>query len=182
MPTPEEQLQKMMAKLEADSGHPPDWWLDRVDESGLAKHGEKVAFLKSEHSLGHGYANALVHLATSRAEGDPGSDDVVDAQYHGKEQLRPIHDAVIAAVSGFGDDVEIAPKKTSVSLRRSKQFALIEPATKSRVDIGINLKGDEPTERLLAAGGMCTHKVRVSDVAEVDDELIGWLREAYERA
>ena len=78
--------------------------------------------------------------------------------------------------------MEIAPKKTSVSLRRSKQFGLIEPATKTRVDIGINLKGDVPTERLLAAGGMCTHNVRVSDVAQVDDELIAWLREAYERA
>ena len=172
----------MIANLEADSGHPLDWWLDRVDESGLAKHGEKVAFLKSEHGLGHGYANAVVALAKQRSEGVAGSVDLIDAQYRGKEQLRPIHDAVIAAVEGFGNDVEIAPKKTSVSLRRNKQFALIEPATKSRVDIGINLKGDGPTERLLAAGGMCTHKVRVGDVAAVDDELIGWLREAYERA
>ena len=182
MPTPEEQLQTMIANLEADSGKPLSWWLDVVDQSGLAKHGEKVAYLKSKHGLGHGYANAVVALAKQRSEGVAGSDDLVEAQYRGKEQLRPIHDAIIAAVTDFGDDVEVAPKKSSVSLRRSKQFGLIEPATKTRVDIGINLKGDEPTERLLAAGGMCTHKVRVSDVAEVDDELIGWLREAYERA
>jgi hypothetical protein len=172
----------MLANLEADSGKPVSWWFDVIDQSGLTKHGQKVAYLKSEHGLGHGYANTLVHLATQRTEVGNETVDLVGAQYRGKEQLRPIHDAVITAVSGFGDDVEIAPKKTSVSLRRSKQFALIEPATKTRVDIGINLKGDEPTERLLAAGGMCTHKVRVSDVAEVDDELIGWLREAYERA
>lgn len=182
MPTPEEQLRTMLANLEADSGKPVSWWFDVIDQSGLTKHGQKVAYLKSEHGLGHGYANTLVHLATQRTEVGNETVDLVGAQYRGKEQLRPIHDAVITAVSGFGDDVEIAPKKTSVSLRRSKQFALIEPATKTRVDIGINLKGDEPTERLLAAGGMCTHKVRVSDVAEVDDELIGWLREAYERA
>ena len=182
MPTPEEQLQTMMANLEADSGKPVSWWLDVIDQSGMTKHGEKVAYLKTEHGLGHGYANTLVHLATQRAEAGSETVDLVDAQYRGKEHLRPIHDAVIAAVSGFGDDVEIAPKKTSVSLRRSKQFAVVEPATKTRVDIGINLKGDEPTDRLLAAGGMCTHKVRVSDVAQVDDELVGWLREAYERA
>jgi len=182
VPTPEEQLRTMLANLEADSGKPVSWWFDVIDQSGLTKHGQKVAYLKSEHGLGHGYANTLVHLATQRTEVGNETVDLVGAQYRGKEQLRPIHDAVITAVSGFGDDVEIAPKKTSVSLRRSKQFALIEPATKTRVDIGINLKGDEPTERLLAAGGMCTHKVRVSDVAEVDDELIGWLREAYERA
>ena len=182
MPTPEEQLQKMMAKLEADSGKPVSWWLDVVDGSGLAKHGEKVTLLKSEYGLGHGYANALVRLATQRQEGGNGEDDLVTAQYQGKEQLRPIHDAIVAAVRWFGDDVECAPKKASVSLRRSKQFALIEPATKTRVDVGINLKGDPPTDRLLEAGGMCTHKVKLSDVAEVDDELVGWLRDAYERA
>jgi hypothetical protein len=182
MSTPEEQMQTMMANLEADTGKPVSWWLDQVDQSGLAKHGEKVAFLKSEHGLGHGYANALVHLATQRAEGGSFEEDLVEAQYRGKEQLRPIHDAVVAAVRGFGDDVEVAPKKTSVSVRRSKQFALIEPATKTRVDIGINLKGEAGTDRLIEVGGMCTHKVKVSGVAEVDDQLIGWLREAYARA
>ena len=182
MPTPEEQLRTMLANLEADSGKPVAWWLDQVDQSGLTKHGEKVAFLKSEHGLGHGYANTLVHLATQRAEGGAGEADLVAAQYQGKEQLRPIYDAVVAAVQDFGDDVEVAARKTSVSLRRSKQFGLIEPATKSRVDIGINLRGEEATDRLLSDGGMCTHKVRVSDVAEVDDELVGWLRAAYARA
>lgn len=180
MPTPEEQLATMIANLESNSGKPLEWWLDVVDGSGLSKHGEKVAFLKTEHGLGHGLANAVVHLAGRRQE--DGDDDPVDAQYQGKEHLRPIHDAVVAVVSGFGDDVEIAPKKASVSLRRSKQFALIEPATKTRVDVGINLKGEPPSDRLEAAGGMCTHRVRLTDVSEVDDELMGWLRQAYERA
>jgi hypothetical protein len=89
---------------------------------------------------------------------------------------------LIKVVSKFGDDVELAPKKAGVSLRRSKQFALIEPSTKTRIDLGITLKGIAPTDRLKVVGGMCTHKVGVTSLDQVDDELIGWLRDAYERA
>ncbi len=76
----------------------------------------------------------------------------------------------------------MAPKKTTVSLRRSKQFAVIEPASASRMQLGINLRDAEPTERLRAAGGMCTHRVDVRSLEEVDAELLGWMREAYELA
>ena len=82
----------------------------------------------------------------------------------------------------FGNDVELAPKKAGVSLRRSKQFALIEPTTRTRIDIGINLNGISPTDRLKAAGGMCTHKVALTRLDQIDDELAGWLRTAYQQA
>jgi len=88
-------------------------------------------------------------------------------------------------VRKFGKDVEIAPKKTYVSLRRSKQFALIQPSTKSRVDLGINLKGAKPTGRLEASGSfnaMVSHRVRLEKKADVDKEVVGWLKAAYEGA
>jgi hypothetical protein len=91
----------------------------------------------------------------------------------------------VAAVEAFGDDIELAPKKAYVSLRRAKQFGIVQPSTKTRVDVGINLKGVDPGGRLEASGSfnaMVSHRVRVSDAAEVDDELIGWLRDAYEAA
>jgi hypothetical protein len=184
MATPEEQEQSMIANLERDSGKPIAWWLDLVEGSGLARHGERVAFLKADHGLGHGFANLVVHLARRRGDGEAAGapDDLVETQYRGKEHLRPIYDAIREAVQGFGADVEFTPKMAGVSLRRSKQFALVEPATKTRVDVGINLKGEPPTGRLEIAGGMCTHRVRVGDVGEVDAELVDWLREAYERA
>jgi hypothetical protein len=78
--------------------------------------------------------------------------------------------------------VDVAPKKTGVSLRRSKQFAVIEAASATRLQLGINLRGTEPTERLRAAGGMCTHRVDVRGLDEIDDELVVWLRQAYELA
>jgi hypothetical protein len=111
---------------------------------------------------------------------------LIDAQYKGhKVALRPIYDALIAAVKGFGRDVEIAPKKAYVSLRRSKQFGLIQPSTTTRVDVGLVLKEVQPSGRLETSGSfnaMVTHRVRVEKQADVDVELIGWLRKAYEQA
>jgi hypothetical protein len=88
-------------------------------------------------------------------------------------------------VRKFGADVELDPKKAYVSVRRNKQFALVQPSTKTRVDVGIQLKGAPPAGRLEASGSwnaMVSHRVRVESVAEVDAELIGWLKEAYAKA
>ena len=77
---------------------------------------------------------------------------------------------------------EVAPKKGYVSLRRKKQFAMIGPATNTRVEVGLNMKGVPPTERLVEqpAGGMCNYKVKLTEAGQVDDELIAWIRQAYE--
>jgi predicted transport protein len=102
-----------------------------------------------------------------------------------KATLRPIFDALLGAVLGFGDDVERAPKKGYVSLRRKTQFATLHPSTKVRFDVGLKLKGVPPKGRLEAAGswnGMVTHRVRLESPAAVDEELVGWLRQAYDRA
>ena len=108
------------------------------------------------------------------------------AQYAGdKAGLRPMYDAIMKAASGFGADVEVSPKKTYVSLRRSKQFALVQPSTKIRIDVGLNLKGVAPAGRLEASGSfnaMCTHRVRVESAGDVDAALIAWLRDAYDKA
>src|SRR5439155_8372208 len=146
---------------------------------------ECITLLKSKHGVTHGYANmiALQFLQTDSHTATD-ADALVAAQYAGaKAGLKPIYDAVIAAVQSFGKDVEISPKKAYVSLRRSKQFAIVQPSTASRVDVGLVLKGVEPKGRLEAAGSfnaMVTHRVRVSTPAEVDKELVGWLKQAYQ--
>ena len=109
--------------------------------------------------------------------------DLVSAQYSGaKEALRPLHDAIVAFAQSLGDDVEIAPKKASVSLRRKKQFALITPATKTRIDLGLALKGDEPVGRLESYNAMCSHRVRLESESDFDEDVKGWMREAYSRS
>ena len=82
----------------------------------------------------------------------------------------------------FGEDVELAPKQSYVSLRRSKQFATVGPASGGRLEVGLNLKGIEPSGRLEASSGMCTHRVRLVSADEFDGEVQGWLHEAYDRA
>lgn len=51
--------------IEQKYGHPVAHWFALLGERGGAKHMELVNWLKSEHGLGHGHANALVahHLA-----------------------------------------------------------------------------------------------------------------------
>lgn len=183
MTEPDKSMETMIANLEKNTGHDLDWWVEQVNRSGAEKLGEIVALLKSEHGFGHGYANLVAHTARERRAGGPASDDeLVSAQYRGKEHLLPIYERLRDAATSLGGDVEVAPKKTGVSLRRSKQFALIEPATKTRIDLGLNLRGVVGNERLREAGGMCTHKVAITSIDDVDDALLAWLHQAYELA
>lgn len=158
-----------------------------VRNSGLTQHGEIRDMLKRDLGMGHGDANALVHYVlrsegAGAAQAKPATTaDVLDAIYTGpKAHLRPIHDQLMAAIDAFGP-FETAPKKGYVSLRRKKQFVMIGPATNTRVEVGINMKGVEPTDRLaaVAPGGMCNYKVKVTGAGQVDDELISWIRQAY---
>lgn len=172
----------MIANLSTNTGKTLEEWFVVLDSTGLEKHTDLINYLKNEHGVSHGFANGIVLQFRNRGF-EQGDDALVDAQYTGpKTSLRPLYGKLIEAVSAFGADVEIAPKKSSVSLRRHKQFALIEAPSATRLQLGINLGDTVPTGRLLAAKGMCTHKVSVASATEIDAELLGWLRGAYDRA
>ena len=137
----------------------------------------------SRPSTGSDIANRIVIEARKTiSAGPPLPDELVESHYSGRNApLRPVYDAVVAAVTTFGSDVELAPKKTYVSMRRGKQFGQVGPAA-GQLEISLNLPGREETERLRPASGMATHRVRIGHASELDDELLGWLRDAYERA
>lgn len=111
-------------------------------------------------------------------------EEKIQAQYKGKEQLWPIYEQLTAVVRNLDPHVQFAIRKTYVSMQKGKQFGVIQPTTKSRLDVGLKLPGVEPTARLQPAGsfgsGQVTHKVALSTPAEIDAELIAWLRQAYE--
>jgi predicted transport protein len=115
---------------------------------------------------------------------EAGGGELVDRQYAGKEALRPIYDRLYAALAALGEDVEPGPRGTYVSFGRPKQFALVQPSTKTRVDLGLRLPSMPVGDRLADAGsfgsGNITHKVALTSVDEVDAELEGWLRAAYD--
>ena len=181
-------LATQLANIEKRTGKTLTELAAIVKGSGLTRHGELVTMLKTALGMGHGDANTLVHtvLKSDGASATQGlsSGAVLEALYTGpRAALRPIHDELLAALRQFGD-FEEAPKKTYVSYRRKKQFATIGPATKTQVEVGLNMKGVKPTGRLqeLPAGGMCNYKVRVSAASEVDAELTGWIKTAYDAA
>ena len=183
MSSVEEQIATQEANIERSTGKSMAEWFAIVQESGLEKHGQQVAMLKADHGLGHGNANLIaIRAREAAAGGAPSDDELVESHYAGKNAgLRAAYDAVIAEVSGYGPDVELAPKKTYVSLRRRKQFASVGPAA-GQLEVCLNLPGNDPTERLKPITGMATHRVRIPDASGLDQELRAWLRDAYERA
>lgn len=184
MATPEEMAEKMVRNLEAKTGRSLPAWLAITADSGLEKHGAIVKWLKQEHGVTHGFASLIAHKTLQKGQAAASGEDLVAAQYAGpKAGLRPIYDALMGAVADFGGDVEIAPKKAYVSLRRKEQFGLVQPSTRTRLDVGLNLKGVEPTPRLELSGSfnaMCSHRVRLTGPEQVDSELVGWLQQAYD--
>lgn len=175
-----------MASLAAKTGKTIDAWMVIACATGIEKHAELVARLKADHGLTHGYANTIALKARGSDATSIGAEDLEAAMFAGpKAAIRPVFDKVMALVAGLGDDVAVAPKKGYLSLRRKKQFALVQPSTKDRLDLGLNLKGDAPEGRLEASGSwnaMVSHRVRIGSEAEVDAELDRWLRDAYGRA
>lgn len=172
-------LRTMIDNMPAKTGKTLEEWTVLLREENFNKHAEAVAFLKAKHGVTHGFANTIVTL--SREEGN--AIDLVATQYEGKESLKPIYDMLIATMTKFGNDVVVAPKKGSVSLIRKNQFALIKPATKKRIDLGLKLKGIEIQGRLENSGPfgtMCTHRIQLQQVKDVDKEVVNWLLKAYE--
>lgn len=186
-----------LKNIQAKTGKSIVELLAAVAASGAAKHGDKRSWLMQTYKLGHGDANTVVHFADkplpdlgdlgkgAPAAAVPAADgEALDAIYTGaKAHLRPLHEAVMAVVQGFGS-FEEAPKKSYISLRRKKQFAMVGPATKDSVEIGLNAKDLAPHARLKLqpAGSMCNATTRIGSAAEIDALLKGWLKQSYDAA
>lgn len=177
--------QTMIENLHKNTGKSLEQWIEIVKKENFAKHGEIVKFLKERHGFTHGFANLVAHKAKeSDADSAENKDDLIIAQYKGKEHLKPIYDKLISEILTLGNDIEMAPKNAYVSLRRKKQFATLHPATKTRFEIGLNLKGQEPTGKLEAEkpGSMCSHKIKIESISDIDNEVINWIKTAYNNA
>lgn len=175
-------LQTMISNMPEKTGKTLEQWKKILKAKAFEKHSEAVNFLKKEHGVTHGFANTIVTLSKQENHSE---DDLVSNQYKGKEHLFPIYEKLISVVTDFGNDVTVTPKKTSVSVIRKRQFVLIKPATKTRIDLGLKLPDTPTTDRLGNSGPfgtMCTHRVKLTSVNDVDSKLISWMKDAYEQA
>ena len=181
MASPDEMALSMRENIEAKTGEKESHWFDVLAHSSLEKHGQMVKLLKEQHNVTHGFANLIVSDFLNK-DHQLNEADLINAQYEGaKAPLRVIYEAIIERLQSLAE-LEISPKKSYVSLRHHKQFAIIQPSTKTRVDVGLNLKDSPATDRLELSGSfnaMVSHRVRLTDVNQVDDELIEWLALAY---
>ncbi len=184
--TPREMHEAVIANLEPKTGRDLAGWLALLREQGPTGKA-RVAWLKAEHGLGHGQATTIVREADGGPDFMKGPDALLAAQYaDDKAALRPIYEAVVAAATGFGDDVRVEPCSGYVSLLRKRQFAMIKASTNSRVDVGLALS-DAPLQGRLAPakslGGSdrITHRLPLAGVDEVDAEAVAALRAAYDR-
>jgi predicted transport protein len=186
MASPEEQLASMIANFKEKTGKTLEQWLKVTAKAGLAKHGEIVKLLKGEHGMGHGFANLVAARTLEAGAPAAGGDDLLAAQYAGpKADMKAVYDAVEKAARALGKDVIVRPLKTYVTLRRGKQFAIVKPSTKTRVDVGFNLKGVDPAGKLLPSGSlgsMVTHRMELTSPKDVNAEFKRWLKQAYQGA
>jgi len=173
----------MLDNLQKNTGKTLTEWITLVKKESFNKHGEILKFLKENHGFTHGFANLVALKARGADAGSvENKDELVDKQYQGKEHFRTLYDKLLGEIMRFGNDIEIAPKKAYVSLRRKKQFAILQPATKTRFEIGINLKGVPAKGKLMeinTPNAMCSHKINLMNDSEIDKEVIEWLKTAY---
>jgi hypothetical protein len=179
-----------IANIQKKTGKSMQELTELINNSGLKKHGEIRGMLMEKLGLGYGDASMLVQYVQKTdvqlivQEKGLTTEEFLDEIYTGpKASLRPIHEKLIDVIDQFGE-YEIAPKKGYVSLRRKRQFAMIGPATNTRVELGINIKNLEADERLLEqpAGSMCNYKIRLTSADQVDKQVVSWVRKAFDNA
>ena len=194
MADPQAALLTQLRNIQSKTGQTLAQLHAQLEGSGLTKHGEKRSWLMEKLGLGYGDANAVVTLqgkplpagleGAAPPAASSASEDPLDAIYAGnKAALRPLHEAVMAQIQALGD-FEIAPKKAYLSLRRNKQFAMVGPATAKQIEIGLNCKtlAEHPRLKHLPPGGMCQASTRIDSPDQIDAELLGWLRAAFDSA
>ena len=153
-----------------------------IAKSGLSKVSEQRAMLMETLGLGYGDANALA-LQRKKLQETPDDDPLVLIYTGAKAHLRHLHERLVHEIDLIGSSEKHA-KKNYISFRRKKQFAMLGPVTNDMLELGLNIKGLPATPRLkaVAAGGMCQYTVRITSESEIDKELVGWIRQAYDGA
>jgi hypothetical protein len=180
-------FQAYLDNVQTKTGKSPADFAKLASQKGLTKHGEIVGWLKSDCKLGHGHATAIAGVILKGGKPPRSDATKLDELFSGtKASWRKPSDALVTKIAKFGPDVEALANSTYVNLLRAKKkFGILQPASASRLDIGVKLKGQAPVGRFEAAGdwnAMVTHRVRIEDAKDIDAELLGWLKRAYDAA
>ena len=186
--------QKWIGELKQKTGRTLEEWLKHIKKEGPADEKERRAWLKEKYGLGTNTAWWLAERSVGKGEalGDPDAylesaeRDVEKMFSGGKAHLRPIYEALLKLGLKTGKEAKACPCQTIVPLYRNHVFAQIKPTTQTRIDMGFALGDMKPTGRLIDTGGFAkkdriTHRIPISSLDDIDDEVKQWLKVAYDR-
>jgi hypothetical protein len=185
--------QRWVADLHEKTGKSLDQWIALVKKSGPSAEQERRAWLKAKHKLGTNAASWIAERAAGQGKetDDPmayleAAENYVAQMFSGsKEALRPIYDELLQLGLKQGKDVKACPCQTIVPLYRNHVFAQIKPTTRTRIDFGFALRDTKATGRLIDTGGYAkkdriTHRIAITSIADIDNEVTRWLKAAYD--
>ena len=186
--------QKWISELKEKTGRSLEEWLKHIKKEGPADETGRRAWLKEKYGLGTNTAWWLAERSVGKGEETADGDAYLAAAERGvekmfsgsKAQLRPLYDVLLKLGLKTGKDAKACPCTTIVPLYRKHVFAQIKPSTQTRIDMGFALGDMKPTGRLIDTGGFAkkdriTHRIPITSVADIDDEVKHWLKVAYDR-
>jgi hypothetical protein len=179
-------METVKANFPEATGKPVEAWTALLKKQGFGDDPRAArAWLRDDQGLTTVQTSYVLHEAFESSEPDEGA--LLDAQYSGKKAaLRPIYEKLAKAARGFGKDVMIAPRKSQVTFARKVSFAVVKAAAADRVDLALRLPGEKGTARLAAntkaSGSDPTHVVALRAAKDVDAQVVGWLKLAYQKA
>ena len=187
-------VQKWIADLKQKTGRSLDEWMRYLKKNGPKDNKERREWLKTDHGLGTNSAWWLSDRAAGigTEEGDPdaylkAAEGYVEKMFSGgKAELRPVYDALLKLGLSVGKEAKACPCQTIVPLYRNHVFAQIKPTTRTRIDLGFALGDMKAKGRLIDTGGFAkkdriTHRIEITSLEDIDDEVKRWLKVAYDR-
>jgi hypothetical protein len=185
-------IQSILAGMKQKTGRSLEEWVQVVKENGPATEKERREWLKSKHGLGATAAQFVVESSVGKGDGgDPqkylkSASEYVEKMFSGpRADLRPTYDALITLARKLGEDVKVCPCQTIIPLFRYHVFAQIKPTTQTRIDLGLALRDAKVPKRLIDTGGLAkkdriTRRIEITSAADIDDEVMRWMKTAYE--
>jgi len=186
-------VQKWIETLPGKTGRSLDEWMAFIRKNGPADEKQCRLWLKDKFKLGTNTAWWLAERANGKGwEEDSAEAYLQQAEIYveemfagAKADLRPVYDALLKLGLSIGKDVKACPGKTIVPLYRNHVFAQLKPTTRTRIDLGLALGNMAVPNRLIDTGGFAkkdriTHRIPITSLDEIDDEVKHWLKVAYD--
>jgi predicted transport protein len=184
---PERMMAGLTASMKERTGRTLEEWVALVEAMGPDPLDQRAVrrWLRDEHGVPQNSQWAIADAA-ARAAGwvAPTVEEYIEGQYQGaKKHLRPIFERLREEIEALGEDIRAEGRATYTPFVRRRQFAAVQGATRTRVDVGLRYTEPPASELLRPADspGQATHRLSLTSVDQVDDEVRALLRAAYEQ-